>query len=131
MNKAIDDSSLHNGCSDKVEKVEDANGGHGDGQDPTGSDSAEEFSSNASSSVGEKMNNFNDSFAMDSRVIDREWCGICLDSLTNPKKLPCDHIFCMECMEEYLKKSGSPWTRPRCENTPSVFEDENPKVCII
>ncbi|KAJ8038453.1 Tripartite motif-containing protein 2 [Holothuria leucospilota] len=34
-------------------------------------------------------------------------CSICHEPWTRPKTLPCDHIFCEECLEELIRKSAS------------------------
>ena len=34
-------------------------------------------------------------------------CGICLDKLTNPLRLPCGHEFCTECLNEWRPKYGA------------------------
>ncbi|XP_052785207.1 uncharacterized protein LOC128220739 [Mya arenaria] len=31
-------------------------------------------------------------------------CSVCLDHFRDPRKLPCDHDFCADCIEEYIKK---------------------------
>ena len=32
-------------------------------------------------------------------------CGICFDTYTDPKVLPCFHVFCMECLKKSVEKS--------------------------
>ena len=34
-------------------------------------------------------------------------CCICMDVLTNPKKLSCGHVFCTECIEQQFKFKGT------------------------
>jgi len=29
-------------------------------------------------------------------------CGVCLNLMTEPAKLPCNHYFCLECLERVL-----------------------------
>ena len=37
---------------------------------------------------------------------EREECGICLETLTNPVALPCSHKFCSECLNSWRSKYG-------------------------
>ena len=34
-------------------------------------------------------------------------CGICLNIISSPKKLICDHYFCKECITSWFKKKAS------------------------
>ncbi len=38
-------------------------------------------------------------------------CSICQDRFSNPIKLPCDHIFCEDCVAEWLEREN---TCPLC-----------------
>ena len=39
-------------------------------------------------------------------------CSLCLDILTEPRKLDCDHSFCQECLQNYLQRSVQPRDSP-------------------
>ena len=55
---------------------------------------------------------------MEQSSKDEEECGICLDELTNPVALPCNHKFCSECLDgwrsKYGAKSGDKETNTKC-----------------
>ena len=38
---------------------------------------------------------------------DNDVCGICLDKLTKPIRLPCSHLFCADCLDEWRPKYGA------------------------
>jgi len=40
-------------------------------------------------------------------VAENDVCGICLDKLTKPIRLPCSHEFCAECLDEWRPKYGA------------------------
>ncbi len=48
-------------------------------------------------------------------------CGICLETFRNPRRLPCSHCFCEECLENWIghnKETKGEIVCPRCkENT--------------
>lgn len=50
--------------------------------------------------------------------IESEECSICKDSFKNPISLPCDHIFCDECISEWFEK----------ENTCPLCRSKNPNA---
>ena len=40
------------------------------------------------------------------RVLEPEvTCALCLDVFSEPKKLPCDHVFCKHCLEALVKRN--------------------------
>ena len=43
---------------------------------------------------------------MEQSANEEEECGICLDALTNPIALPCNHKFCSECLNCWRSKYG-------------------------
>lgn len=51
-------------------------------------------------------------------------CAVCLEILENPQQLKCQHAFCKECIDEWMKFEGDLMsiTCPTC-NTKHVFED--------
>ena len=59
-------------------------------------------------------------------------CGICLDTLKGPVKLPCKHNFCTDCFEKWRSKYDSEQMRccPECRKSipPSVEMKEQLKV---
>jgi hypothetical protein len=44
-----------------------------------------------------------------------DMCVICFDSINNPKKLPCGHVFCKECIDEQSKY------QPKCPSCGKLF----------
>ena len=40
-------------------------------------------------------------------VAENDVCGICLDKLTKPIRLPCSHEFCADCLDEWRPKYGA------------------------
>ena len=44
-------------------------------------------------------------------------CPLCLDIFTEPKKLKCDHVVCLQCLEELVKKSRGCVSCPVCRDT--------------
>ena len=50
-------------------------------------------------------------------------CSICLESFTNPKLLPCFHVFCAECLEQIIEKKygdKSLFNCPKCRRNTDV-----------
>ena len=45
---------------------------------------------------------------------ENENCGICLDKLRNPVKLPCCHWYCKECIEGVRQRKSLPDSCPVC-----------------
>lgn len=35
------------------------------------------------------------------------YCALCYNKATNPVKTPCNHYFCMSCLQEWLGTSSS------------------------
>ena len=52
-------------------------------------------------------------------------CTICLETIINSHKLSCGHVFCKECIEEYLKKYKA--TCPVCGNVQGKLTGNQPK----
>ena len=52
-------------------------------------------------------------------------CSICTNSFSNPKILPCRHVFCSTCLESYSKStaSGDKITCPLCRNEFEIPHD--------
>ncbi|KAJ8038452.1 Tripartite motif-containing protein 2 [Holothuria leucospilota] len=49
------------------------------------------------------------------------WCSICHEPWTRPKTLPCDHIFCEECLEAVLRRTdGNSLPCPVCRTSYEV-----------
>jgi len=44
-------------------------------------------------------------------------CVICLDTLQNPRTLPCLHTSCQHCLEALVKSSSAPHKCPLCRST--------------
>lgn len=65
--------------------------------------------------VGKKGSNDEFGKTMKEDTIKDESCCICMDNLTNPKKLTCGHIFCKECIDMALKH------KPACPSCNFVF----------
>src|SRR5262249_52509510 len=42
------------------------------------------------------------------RLSDILECMICLDEIKQPKMLPCQHSFCLECLREVYREKGGP-----------------------
>ncbi|KAI8513017.1 hypothetical protein Bbelb_096560 [Branchiostoma belcheri] len=47
------------------------------------------------------------------RIREQLTCSICLELLTRPKELPCQHTFCQDCLEVHAGKEGS-FECPKC-----------------
>ena len=48
-------------------------------------------------------------------------CSICLDLFKEPKKLPCDHVYCKECLKGLvLHSNGENFTCPMCRTDTQV-----------
>ena len=50
--------------------------------------------------------------------IDREFlqCALCIDRLQKPKVLPCQHTFCVACLELWVAKNNNQLSCPVCRN---------------
>lgn len=48
-------------------------------------------------------------------------CVICYDSVVNPNKIPCGHVFCGDCLRRWAKKSEENGVSPACPLCRSVF----------
>ncbi|CAC5380255.1 TRIM59 [Mytilus coruscus] len=71
-----------------------------------------------------------------NNIKDHLICAICLDSLTNPRKLPCDHSFCLICLKRHISEARKGQSRqfqsftcPSCRNIvkvnkPSLNDEE-------
>lgn len=58
---------------------------------------------------------------------DSNICAICLDPWTgkNPRFLPCDHIFCLECLDELENHNSCPKCPLCCKEIFSKIEEVN------
>ncbi|XP_071833906.1 uncharacterized protein [Apostichopus japonicus] len=72
-----------------------------------GADSTEAslFGHNKGSSTGNKLYQ-NDSQGVINAMRDSLICPICLDLLENAKTLPCQHVVCKECLEQWMASKG-------------------------
>ncbi|XP_071833891.1 uncharacterized protein [Apostichopus japonicus] len=72
-----------------------------------GTDSTEAslFGHNKGSSTGNKLYQ-NDSQGVINAIRDSLICPICLDLLENAKTLPCQHVVCKECLEQWMASKG-------------------------
>ena len=56
-------------------------------------------------------------------------CPLCLSTFTDPRRLPCEHVFCQGCLELVIKKSRvSTLTCPVCRGEHQLPEQEFPKA---
>ena len=46
-------------------------------------------------------------------------CGLCLEEFKRPKLLPCEHVFCMECLKPYVNPKNL-LACPRCRKETSL-----------
>lgn len=58
-------------------------------------------------------------------------CAICLDPLQDPRKLPCDHSFCLNCLSGYIKdcrgkqKNVNSFPCPSCQNSTTIENNQD------
>ena len=67
-------------------------------------------------------------------------CPLCLSIFTDPRRLPCEHVFCAKCLEAVIGKSRSrsrsrsrfrKLTCPVCRGEHQLSENEFPKACQV
>lgn len=46
---------------------------------------------------------------------EEEQCGICIDTITDRKELPCKHAFCRQCIDHCSTKMQAKFKCPSCE----------------
>ncbi|VVC24143.1 Zinc finger, RING-type,Zinc finger, RING/FYVE/PHD-type,Zinc finger, RING-type, conserved site [Cinara cedri] len=55
-----------------------------------------------------------------AKILDNEFtCSICLELLKKPSKLECDHMFCSNCLEDWLRCNR---TCPMCRSSKIGFK---------
>lgn len=71
-------------------------------------------------------------FREDSRALeDIVQCGICLEKLTDPRMLPCQHTFCLSCLQtHFIAKNLVMKPNPQQNNTRLQFADNEDSVII-
>lgn len=58
----------------------------------------------------------------DTRVVveDEVTCAICLDLMHRPRRLPCDHTFCLLCLQNYANTCRTSFSCPTCRGDAKV-----------
>ena len=68
-----------------------------------------------------------DTNSVTNETLDIFECGICTESLSIPKSLPCLHNFCLQCLEKYFSanhiEDGQEFRCPTCRSKATVPED--------
>jgi hypothetical protein len=82
--------------------------------DNGGNESAPSHADTKSASVAAAKSNVENNEKKKSRPA--EDCVICVDAISSPKRLPCGHVFCSDCIDEYFRKC-----QPKCPSCGKVY----------
>ena len=41
-------------------------------------------------------------------------CPICAEPFTEPRQVPCGHVYCVECLDKWVNLGDSQWPRLTC-----------------
>uniref|UniRef100_A0A8B9JA24 RING-type domain-containing protein n=1 Tax=Astyanax mexicanus TaxID=7994 RepID=A0A8B9JA24_ASTMX len=52
-------------------------------------------------------------------------CSVCLGGFTDPVILPCEHLFCRQCILKHLQKNKNPFREARCPDCRNTFRQED------
>ena len=65
----------------------------------------------------------------DDQTVDE--CGICLETLTSPVTLPCNHKFCADCLDGWKSKFGSSLKEEKSKSCPLCRENIPPSKDML
>uniref|UniRef100_A0A3B1IDY4 RING-type domain-containing protein n=1 Tax=Astyanax mexicanus TaxID=7994 RepID=A0A3B1IDY4_ASTMX len=52
-------------------------------------------------------------------------CSVCLGGFTDPVILPCEHLFCRQCILKHLQENKNPFREARCPDCRNTFRQED------